>query len=229
MHCSIEAPKYTYGDLLLAHIKKDERPNKTGPRAYTAIYAGECRKVKGNVIAHPITPNADRTGWFILGAQSVNQFKVFPGMAILKQGPNSKSEPVLGLNEDIMDYEDILTLFDKKYEEVDPEEPHITAEEFEIEAVVDHEEIEEDDYDYYVKWQDWEDEHNTWHSQEDLKGCEKLIKEYWTQVTKLSEQGLSGGSRNSRSTRQRTQRSTWHLPGLRGRRKPPKPLSLIHI
>ena len=74
MQCSIEAPKYTYGDLLLAHIKKDERPNKTGPRAYTAIYAGECRKVKGNVIAHPIIPNADRTGWFILGAQSVNQF-----------------------------------------------------------------------------------------------------------------------------------------------------------
>ena len=59
---------------------------------------------------------------------------------------------MLELDEDIMDYEDILTLFDKKNEEVDPEEPHITAEEFEIEAVVDHEEIEEDDYDYYVKW-----------------------------------------------------------------------------
>ena len=111
-------------------------------------------------------------------------------MAIMKQGPNSKSEPVLGLNEDIMDYEDILTLFDKKYEEVDPEEPHTTAEEFEIEAVVDHEEIEENDYDYYVKWQDWEDEHNTWHSQEDLEGCEKLIKEYWTQVTKPAAAAL---------------------------------------
>ena len=123
MQCSLEAPRYTYGDLLLAHIKKDERPNKTGPRAYTACYAGECRRVKGNVIAHPITPNADRTGWFILGAQSVNQFKVSPGMAILKQGPDSKSpsQSVLGLDEDIMDYEDILTLFDKKTEELDPD------------------------------------------------------------------------------------------------------------
>ena len=161
MQCGIEAPKYTYGDLLPAHIKKDERPNKTGPRAYTAFYAGECRRVKGNIIVHPITPNADRTGWFILGAQSVNQYKVFPGMAVLMQGPNSKSQPVAGLNEDSMDYEAILVLFDQKIEEVDPEEPHSTAEEFEIEAVVDHEEIEKDDYDYLVKWQDWEDEHNT--------------------------------------------------------------------
>ena len=96
----------------------------------------------------------------------------------------------MGLDEDIMDYGDVLTLFDKKTEEVDPEEPHITAEEFEIEAVVDHEEIEEDDYDYYVKWQDWEDEHNTWHSQEDLKGCEKLIQEYWTQVSKPAAAAL---------------------------------------
>ena len=120
----------------------------------------------------------------------MNQFKVFPGMAVLMQGPDSKSQPLANLNEEIMDYEDIITLYDKKIEEVDPEEPHSAAEEFEIEAVVDHEEIEEDDYDYYVKWQDWEDEHNTRHSQEDLRGCENLIKEYWTQVTKPAAAAL---------------------------------------
>ena len=56
--------------------------------------------------------------------------------------------------------------------------------------MVDHEEIEEDDYDYLVKWQDWDDEHNTWHSQEDLKGCEKLIQEYWTHVTQPAAAAL---------------------------------------
>ena len=52
--CYLDAPKHTYGELLFGFIKKDERPNKTGPRAYTAFYAGECRRVKGNIIAHPI-------------------------------------------------------------------------------------------------------------------------------------------------------------------------------
>ena len=190
MQCSIEAPNYTYGDLLLAHIKKDERPNKTGPRAYTAFYAGECRRVKGNIIAHPITPNADRTGWLILGAQSVNQFKVFPGRAVMKQGPDSKDQPATSLLEEIMDYDDIMDMYDQKPEEIDPEEPHDTAEDFEIEAVVDHQEIDEDDYDYLVKWEDWEDDHNTWHSQDNLSGCEKLIKEYWQHVTKPAAAAL---------------------------------------
>ena len=56
--------------------------------------------------------------------------------------------------------------------------------------MVDHQEIDEDDYDYLVKWEDCEDEHNTWHSQDNLSGCEKLIKEYWQHVTKPAAAAL---------------------------------------
>ena len=36
-----EKPKYTYGSLVLGFIPKDERPNKTGPRAFRGFYAGD--------------------------------------------------------------------------------------------------------------------------------------------------------------------------------------------
>ena len=41
-----------------------------------------------------------------------------------------------------------------------------------------------------MKWEDWEDEHNTWYSQDDRSGCEKLIKEYWQHVTKPAAAAL---------------------------------------
>ena len=45
---------------MFAHIEKKDRPNKTGPRAYKAIYTGECRRTKGNIIVHPIVPKPPR-------------------------------------------------------------------------------------------------------------------------------------------------------------------------
>ena len=39
--CFTEAPKHSYGELVFSHIEKKDRPNKTGPRAFEGIYAGQ--------------------------------------------------------------------------------------------------------------------------------------------------------------------------------------------
>ena len=77
--CYLDAPQHTYGELTFAFIKKDERPSKTGPRAFKAIYAGKCRKVKGNILVHPIAYDIKTGSWTILPSQSVCQYRIIAG------------------------------------------------------------------------------------------------------------------------------------------------------
>ena len=68
--CMYDAPKHAYGELVFGHIEKKDRENKTGPRAFKGIYAGECRRVKDNIIVHPIAPKDDRDAWVIMPSVS---------------------------------------------------------------------------------------------------------------------------------------------------------------
>ena len=88
--CQYELPKVSYGEMVFSHIEKKDRDNKTGPRAFTGIYAGQCRRVKGNIVVHPIQPKADRSGWQILKSLSVNRFTVVSGYYVLTYTPDYK-------------------------------------------------------------------------------------------------------------------------------------------
>ena len=112
--CEIEKPKHSYGELVYAHIEKKDRPNKTGPRAFQAIYAGQDRRVKNNIIVHPFVPNNERTEWNILKSVSVNQFTVYSGYFALHYTPlldEKKPKPPedsLEAAEGLMTYEQVM-------------------------------------------------------------------------------------------------------------------------
>ena len=69
-----EKPKYTYGSLVIGFIPKDERPNKTGPRAFRGFYAGDNEDIPGDIIVHPFTTTEDGRNWEILPSLSLNRF-----------------------------------------------------------------------------------------------------------------------------------------------------------
>ena len=48
---------------------------------------------------------------------------------------------------------------------------------------MEHVKVDEDDYDYCVRWKGWGPKWDTWHSQEDLMGCQQLIKDYWRRLS----------------------------------------------
>ena len=88
MLCQNERPKYTYGTLVLGFLAKDERANKTGPRAFRCIYAGESDTTPGDIIVHPYTITEDGLNWELLPSISLNQYKVCEGIMILAAAPN---------------------------------------------------------------------------------------------------------------------------------------------
>ena len=185
--CNFEAPKHSYGELVYAHIEKKDRPNKTGPRAYKAIYAGECRRVKGNIIVHPISPNSDRTGWIILPSTSVNQYKVISGYYVLTYTPDHKGQPVTVNEIEHMTYEQVQEWLDSV--NVDSEnESELQDGTEEVECILDHADHGGGELDFKVRWVGHNDSFDTWHNAEDLVDCEALIKDYCDQLsTPVSE------------------------------------------
>ena len=157
-------------------------------------YAGQCRKVKGNIIAHPIVFDHKAGSWIILPSQSVNQFKVIPGcMPLMSNEDTCKDFKAISAELSILTYEETLKEYPlqsiKKEDEESDEDPDPSpspgkGKDHEIEKILDHLEIDDDDYDYQVKWKgDWGPEWDTWHNQDDLADCEKLITSYWNSLT----------------------------------------------
>ena len=91
--CKYDAPEHAYGELTFCHIEKKDRPNKTGPRAFKGIYAGQCKRVKGNIVVHPIMPKPDRTGWVIMPSVSAKTYRVVSGYFVLTYLPDFKGQP----------------------------------------------------------------------------------------------------------------------------------------
>ena len=65
--------------------------------------------------------------------------------------------------------------------EGDPDPNPSKGDDHEIEKIMEHVKVDEDDYDYCVRWKGWGPKWDTWHSQEDLMGCQQLIEDYWRQ------------------------------------------------
>ena len=190
--CYLDAPQHTYGELTFAFIKKDERPSKTGPRAFKAIYAGKCRKVKDNILVHPIAYDIKTGSWTILPSQSVCQYRIIAGCMPLLTTEDAIIKDYSGQTEDlsILTYEEVLKKFpaldsidEDSESEADPDPKPVKAGDWEIEKIIEHKEIAEDDYDYCVRWKGWSPEWDTWHSQENLEGCQKIIEDYWKRLT----------------------------------------------
>ena len=166
----------------------------TGPRAFRAIYAGRCRKVRGNILAHPIIYNPKTEDWAIMPSQSVCQYTLIAGcMPLLSTGDitiKDYSAQTEDLN--ILTYEEALKQFtpmetideDSETEaDPDPDPSPGKGGDWEIEKIIEHLEVDEDDYDYMVRWKGWGPEGDTWHSQDNLEGCTKLIDDYWQRLT----------------------------------------------
>ena len=172
--CYLDAPQHTYGELAFAFIKKDERPSKTGPRAFKAIYAGKCRKVKGNILVHPIAYDIKTGSWTILPTQSVCQYRIIAGCMPLLTTEDATIKDYSGQTEDlsIHTYEDVLkkfpvldTIDEDSGTEADPDPKPVKDGDWESEKIIEHKEIAEDDYDYCVRWKGWSPGWDTWHSQ----------------------------------------------------------------
>ena len=89
----------------------------------------------------------------------------------------------------ILSYDEALKQFtpmeaiDEDSEAEDDPDPGPGKGDDEIEKIIEHLEVDEDDYDYLVRWKGWGPEWDTWHSQDNLEGCTKLINDYWQRLT----------------------------------------------
>ncbi|OUT61652.1 MAG: hypothetical protein CBB71_04060 [Rhodopirellula sp. TMED11] len=173
--CMLEKPKIAYGELIFIQIEKKDRPNKTGARAMMGIYAGQDRRVAGNIIAHPISPKADRSGWNIHQSLSVLRYVNVPGYFVLVHLPDSKTVPPSPEGHDILTYDDIMAEFDNQ--EQDPDD--LSDGEHEVEIIKDHSAEEADVFSYLVGFKGYDASHDLWFSQDDMAGCEEIIAEYW--------------------------------------------------
>ena len=186
--CSYEKPAYTYGDMVFAHIEKKVRPNKTGPRAFIAIYAGKCRRVSHNIIVHPIIPTKDREGWEILQSVSVNRYNVVEGHNVLNYPPDYHGQPEIPPELDIVSYDDLQQWAKDQgaWDNTDSENSDLAEGEEEIEEILDHVQIDDDDFDFKVRWKGHDDTFDTWHSMHDLLDCEDLVRKYKERTIKCA-------------------------------------------
>ena len=66
--------------------------------------------------------------------------------------------------------------------EDDPDPNPSKGDDHEIEKIMEHVKVDEDDYDYCVRWKGWGPKWDTWHSQEDLMGCQQLAQARWAHL-----------------------------------------------
>ena len=121
----------------------------------------------------------------------MNQFKIIPGcMPLMYNEDTFKDFKAISAELSILTYEETLKEYslqsikeeDEESDEDPDPNPNPGKGRDEIEKILDHLKIndDDDDYDYEVKWNgDWGPEWDTWHSQDDLEDCEKLIADYW--------------------------------------------------
>ena len=71
------------------------------------------------------------------------------------------------------------------------DEDELEEGEEEVECILDHNEEEDGEFSYLLKWLNAGDQHNSWHHQGDLAGCDEIIAKYW-QDAKAAESKLNG-------------------------------------
>ena len=180
--CDMEAPSHSYGEMIFGHIEKKDRANKTGARAFIGIYAGVCRRVKGNIMAHPIIPDKDQSKWVIMKSVSVNKYTIAPGHFVLNYPPDHRGQPEVPEEVEIMSYDDLKRWAEDQGAWDDSNfaisGTNFTEGEEEIEAIVEHVEIDDGDFDYKVRWKGHDESFDTWHTATDLANCQELIEAY---------------------------------------------------
>ena len=181
--CILDKPTHCYGELMFAHIEKQDRPNKTGPRAFMSIYAGECERIKGNIIVHPIAAKPDRSGYTIRPSVTVNRYSAVSGYYPLRYTPDHASIAEAPVHMDLLTYEEVMEIFAKPDE--DDDDALVADEDEEVEKILDHIEDEDNEFEYLLKWKDADECHNSWHHEADLTGCEQLIANYWEENAEL--------------------------------------------
>ena len=191
--CLLEIPKIAYGTLTFMHIEKKDRANKSGPRAVMAIYAGECKRVKGNIIVHPISPNAEYTAWNIYESLSINRWTTIDGYMILKFAPGAEGIPEAPSSATLLTYDEITNML--KLYSIDSED--LAEGEEEVDYLKDHTEEGKDEYFYLVAWKGHDSKADTWHHQDDLQGCGELIMEYWQAQQRNEIMNCTTDSHNS--------------------------------
>ena len=75
------------------------------------IYAGQCSRIDGNIIMHPIVSTPDRSGYEILPSQTVNKYTIIEGHYPLKYTPEHPSIPETPADLDLLTYEEITERF----------------------------------------------------------------------------------------------------------------------
>ena len=75
-------------------------------------------------------------------------------------------------------YKDII---DIDYNSDNNEEESGDQQDFEVEEIIDHREI-DNNVEYYVHWLGYPDSENTWEKQESLNNCQFLIAKYWENI-----------------------------------------------
>ena len=183
-----EKPKYTYGSLVIGFIPKDERPNKTGPRAFRGFYAGSNEDIPGDIIVHPFTTSEDGKNWEILPSLSLNKFKMCEGVMILASPPGKYGGIPMEFrkpSEGEMTYAEVREEFFIPYlvepdsdSEGDSDSEEEEEEEWEIEKIVSHRILGDGTVKYRVRWKGYDSRSDRYRTEEQMQGCIKMLDEY---------------------------------------------------
>ena len=183
-----EKPKYTYGSLVIGFIPKDERPNKTGPRAFRGFYAGDNEDIPGDIIVHPFTTTEDGRNWEILPSLSLNRFKMCEGVMILAAPPGKYGGvPMEFRNPSAgeMTYAEVREEFFKPpLAQSDSDSGDDSGsedeeeEEYEVEKIVSHRILSDGTVKYRVRWKGYDYRSDIYRTEEQLQDCLELLDDY---------------------------------------------------
>ncbi|KAG7171827.1 chromo domain-containing protein LHP1-like [Homarus americanus] len=102
------------------------------------------------------------------------------------------------LAEDELNCPDILKRFNATLDKLEKQE------DWQVEKILEERE-KKGKIEYLIQWKDWGPKYNTWEPQENLAGCQDIMKRFKDQQTKEKEKMLKGG-RKMREDRPTTQR-----------------------
>ena len=155
-----EIPIRTWGELTYIYVKKKDRHGKLSPRAIRCIWNGRNQDNIKSISGIPIVAVDGK--WQlqkpIHSAQAVTIRGCFPLRDTIDTKLPEPPDTTLMLASDI---------------DIDPEAAEDEHGEFEVEKVVEHNDLHDDSVEYKLRWKGYDPTHDTWHHQDDCKECMK--------------------------------------------------------
>ena len=152
-----------FGTLCYIYVKKQDREGKVAERAIRAIWAGANEEHAHSIKAMPI--KLKNGVWEIMPTVHNAKVKIIHGKFPLKNIGDVSED----LEKQVMEPEmnDFVV------------QDELDEGEYEIDQVLDHNQLGPREYEYEVSWKGYGPEDNWWKHQDDLSGAQGAIAEYW--------------------------------------------------